>query len=475
MDIPAMILEQNPWWDRPEAIESDPMIRRYDQAPFRWRPGLVDDLETKASAVYTIRGPRRAGKSTALKLILREAVNAGRAGQVFYFSFDLAREHTLPVEVYREARRIRGTSGDGPWLVLWDEVSAVPDWPRAIKYLRDQTGARDDCLVLSGSSARDLRTAGERLPGRRGKVARPDRILLPMSFREWLAARGEHPPSDRPLRLHQLLEMTGPSRLREAVVALPRLERLFADYLVTGGFPEALHDFLNSGTIAESTIRVLWETAAGDLARWGRDRMTAFGLLDRVVRSAGSPISWNSLADDIDVASSKTAQEYVQLLADAFLLLQIHHWDTGRGRVSPKKQKKIYPADPLLSLIPSLLRPGAAGMDITRKVESLVAMTLFRAEEVEPVESMGLPRALFYTRTAAGSEIDFLVRSTRASIPVEVAYGEQTRKGKTIESMMRRFGRGVLVTRSTFEPDRDVRQIPAPLFCALLDSTGPSP
>jgi predicted AAA+ superfamily ATPase len=245
---------------------------------------------------------------------------------------------------------------------------------------------------------------------------------------------------------------------------------LLADYLVTGGFPEALSDFLRTQAVTEPTIRVLWETAAGDLSRWGRDRMTAFGLLDRIVRSAGSPVSWNSLAEDIDVASYKTAQEYVQLLADAFLLLQIHHWDTGRGRISPKKQKKIYPADPLLAFIPSLLRPGAAAPEVPRMIESLVAMTLFRTEETAPVEAMGLPRALHYSRNAAGNEIDFLVRSAGASLPVEVAWGEPPRKGKTIESIKRRFGRGILVTRSTFEPDADVRQVPASLFCALLDT-----
>jgi hypothetical protein len=36
-----------------------------------------------------------------------------------------------------------------------------------------------------------------------------------------------------------------------------------------------------------------------------------------------------------------------------------------RTLVSPKKQKKIYPADPLLSLIPSLLRPPGFDRPVT--------------------------------------------------------------------------------------------------------------
>jgi predicted AAA+ superfamily ATPase len=51
-----------------------------------------------------------------------------------------------------------------------DEISAAPDWQNAIEYLRDRGARLNDCFVLTGSSARDLKGGAERLPGRRGRA-----------------------------------------------------------------------------------------------------------------------------------------------------------------------------------------------------------------------------------------------------------------------------------------------------------------
>lgn len=42
------------------------------------------------------------------------------------------------------------------------------------------------CVVLTGSNAADLRRGVERLPGRRGGIKAPDKILLPLGFREYM-------------------------------------------------------------------------------------------------------------------------------------------------------------------------------------------------------------------------------------------------------------------------------------------------
>ena len=60
-----------------------------------------------------------------------------------------------------------------------------------MKNLRDQDATfREACVVLSGSSARDLRTATDDLADRRGGIADSDRLLLPMGFRAFCSALG---------------------------------------------------------------------------------------------------------------------------------------------------------------------------------------------------------------------------------------------------------------------------------------------
>lgn len=65
-------------------------------------------------------------------------------------------------EPVRAARR----GGAAGWERYWflDEITSVPAWPEAIKWLRDNTAFGDDCVVLTGSSARDLADAQKQHP-----------------------------------------------------------------------------------------------------------------------------------------------------------------------------------------------------------------------------------------------------------------------------------------------------------------------
>ena len=90
------------------------------------------------------------------------------------------------------------------WFI--DEITAITDgWPPAIKWLRDNDGRFAlDTVVLTGSSAANLTEAVKALAGRRGNAVNSDRILLPMSFRDFATIRfadapdrvGGCPPND---------------------------------------------------------------------------------------------------------------------------------------------------------------------------------------------------------------------------------------------------------------------------------------
>lgn len=184
-----------------------------------------------------------------------------------------------------------------------------------------------------------------------------------------------------------------------------------------GGFPGALQDFLTGSRVQEGTIRLLWDVVAGDLDRWGRDRLSGLKLLERTVRSLGSAVSWRTVAQDMGVASPETARDYVTLLAESFVLLVLYFWDRGGDGISLRKNKKVYFTDPLFAAVPRILEPGVREPDLAALVENVVAMALYRSEEREPVESFSLPRSLFYWRSHGDREVDFLVGTGTQKVP----------------------------------------------------------
>ena len=92
------------------------------------------------------------------------------------------------------------TPGDGRRYWFIDEITAIRDgWPPAIKSLRDNDRRFGlDTVILTGSSASNLTEAVKALAGRRGEAVDSDRILLPMSFRDFVEVRSGSDPDRFP-------------------------------------------------------------------------------------------------------------------------------------------------------------------------------------------------------------------------------------------------------------------------------------
>jgi len=459
--------EQNPWWRSPDAIASDRHITRAAGASFSWTPSLLDEIDLTKPYVYTIRGPRQVGKTTTLKFLIQRLIKGGNQWpRILYYSLDLEREPTAIVNIVNEAKALFPRE-EGRWCIFLDEISSVPNWQKGIKYLRDQTSAAEDCFVLTGSSATDIRRGAERLPGRRGTGARLDKILLPLCFRDFCLVQGIPGPTEPRLTLRELLMPESKDTLAEGIRYLPDLRRALEAYVVVGGFPAAVDDYLTTARVTEPTVRMLWDLVAGDVDRLGCDRFAAMKLLERVVRSLGTATSWRTLAEEIDVGGAQTAKRYAMVLSEAFAVLVLYFWDRGQGSISLRKNKKLYLVDPLFGSIPKVVQPGAVTVTTPAMVENVVGMALYRAGEREIVESFGFPQSLFYWRSHQGNEVDFLSVFRSEKIPVEVKY-QQTITGSDKLVIRNSFGKGLLLSRESLDLDDPVRVIPVPLFLWLL-------
>lgn len=460
------VAARNPWWADPNGLDRDPHLIRLARSPFHRSSPLLRTIRVDESNVYTLRGPHQVGKTTFLKQLAAQLIRDEHWDPrlVVYYPLDLAdRPRQLVDLVLRVKAAYPGGHGQR-WCFLLDEVSALADWQRGIKYLRDNTDAIEDCFVLTGSSARDIRRGGERLPGRRGPGSDLDKILLPLSFPEFLDATR---PGLRPKESFSLLGSTADdvvAALQPAVLLLDELQRALEEYARVGGFPSAVADFLHAGSVSGRTLGNLWDIVAGDVERWGRKRIETLRLLGRLTRSLGSPLDWHSLAVDMGV-SLPTASSYAELLADAFLLLIVYYRELD-GTVALRKGKKLYAVDPLIAEFPHHLE-GSGLPNLPAVVENVVAMALFRACEADLVESFRLPQALCFWRTSRDREIDFLAGQRPQQTPVEVKYQNRVGAQDTL-TIRNALGRGIVLSRHDIELGGQVLIVPTALFLATL-------
>lgn len=467
MAIPdAQILHLNPWWGNPAAIERDPKIRALATRRFHWDPPALDAIEVDLRRVHTLRGPRQVGKSTTAKRLIKQLLERGER-RVLYFSFDLATAHTDIADVVQRARQLH-PDPDGPWYLFLDEVTTIADWQLGVKYVVDNGPSDQDFILCTGSSARKV--GSEQLPGRKG--AGRHYLQLPVSFRDFCVyAMGISLP-DATLTPGQMLTPEGVRVLRQFNLASVDLARAWRAYQEVGGFPAAVEDYLEHGEVSPETVEMLWDIIAGDVRSLGRSDVATLKMLERVGRSLGAPLAWESLAEDMDV-SQPTARDYVQLLSESFMLLTLFAWDMSGKGLSARKQRKVYYIDPLLGAVGPRLVPGSRIPDPDALRENLVGIGLYRGATERLVQVDPVMGALGFWKSGRGTELDFIVAESAPGVrgdrlPVEVKGDSASGIANARRSISPVFGRGIIVTNSLLDLEHDIPAVPAPVFVAAL-------
>ncbi len=390
----------------------------------------------------------------------------GGARRVLYLSCDLLAGYQDLIGILERARQIH-PDPDGAWHLFLDEVSSVKDWQRAIKWAWDQGLTRGDFILLTGSSARDVRAGTEKLPGRRGQGA--DFLQLPMSFRDFCAvAEGISLPEA--IGVDDLVSPYGRSVLNTAYSSFPGLDRALQAYMIVGGYPAAVKDHLAAeGTVRAETVRMLWDVIAGDIGAIRYDKAAALKLLEEVSVSLGAPLTWSHSSKAMGLSDPEAARNYTERLAENFVLMSVYYWDVS-GSFAPRKQRKVYFMDPLFSAIPLEFSPGARRPAIAGVVENMVAVGLYRSAATSLVQAEPEPGSLGYWKSSNGRELDFVVPSkTSNRFAVEVKGDADSALAHARAAISRSFKRGVVVSRTRYAWDSEVPVIPAAVLLAVLN------
>lgn len=456
----------NAWWRDPGWERKDRDLRALAATTLDYDPSPLSDV--LPDGLYVLRGPRRVGKSLEIKRAISRLIQSGvEPRRIIHFACDeLGRGDLQRLVNAALAVLTRGLEGERYWFL--DEITSVPAWPEAIKWLRDNTAFGDDCVVLTGSSARDLADAQKQLAGRLGGAGHSDRLLLPMGFRRFAQAMGlEELPQPQPVMACEFMSGEVDAAFNQLLPWLDVLLSTWELYLRVGGFPRAVSDQIAHGDVRTDFLRALWDvTTAGEALRGaGTSPAQVQAMLARLTRSLASPLAIESLRSDIGVESHHTAKARLQDLIFAYLAWPCHRREGNTPKLSA--QSKYYFIDPLLARMASLRSHGAlAEADASVLTEQQLGIELLRNIEREQPGSYAHFSDVMYQRTS-GKEVDFCgPRIGKLGFEGKYIDTGWKREALTVRAAL---GTGVLATRGLLDTSGDVWAVPAPFIAWMLN------
>ncbi|MEX2527850.1 MAG: AAA family ATPase [Gemmatimonadota bacterium] len=468
-EIDSELSAANPWWRDPHGWQdADVQLRTARTSPLAYDPRPLDDLTP--GGLYILRGPRRVGKSTALKKLIARRLEAGAPPRsILHISVEGRTAQDL-VDIVRRANTtwLRGDPGQRLWVI--DEITSLKGpWPESVKRLRDSDAHFSaDTVILTGSSATKFEEARKQLAGRR-HAERSDRTLFQMGFRDVCRALGIELPASPTVAPATLGD---PEFVRGAVEDLrPWLSELidaWDRYLLVGGYPQAVEFELSAphGKADVALRDALWDVIQGDAFEGSELSPTQTQIILRSIASSlNSLYSVEGLAAAINVAHA-TAGARLDALRRAFIAFPVHR-EQGLAP-KPQAQAKWYFTDPRLARLASEFGAGSPP-DMTALSEQQIAVALLRALEAESPGAAIRHDTLLYYRSRTRAEIDF-VSPAFAHTCVESKFVNRSwgRAFQTIEASGRRTG--IVATRSGTNKHVGGWALPAGLVAYLIGS-----
>jgi len=261
--------------------------------------------------------------------------------------------------------------------VVLDELHKMRKWKSYLKGIYDAEGVSTPILV-TGSARLDLaRKMGDSLAGRY------------FSFRL-------HPLTLKELKGHG------------------HRDEMFDRLLSQGGFPEPFFT-------EEEYFYPRWQRSHLDIIlrqdlldlEQVRQIVGIETLVELLRQRVGSPVSYQSLAEDLQVDQT-TVKRWIAILENLFVIFKITPWHRNVAR-SLLKAPKYYFYD-----------NGQVIGDAGIKLENLVAAALLREVHFEE-DARGRRMKLHYLRNKDGEEVDFAVsESGRVTLMIEVKWDDAT-------------------------------------------------
>lgn len=439
MDLSAIVL-QNPWWKDPLSINGDrKVVTALNSNPQYLYPFKDENL--------LIIGPRQAGKTTFIKLAIRDLIINKKVNpkNIIFLSCDLVdnRDDILRALLLFEEQADRKSVR----YIFLDEISFVKDWNSLVLGLFNSGFLDNKRIYLTGSSSVSL--LKETFPGR--DISKT--VFLPLQFREYFDVfYGKIPVNEEKVDLENVRQTY--ERSLQLMPYINDLNNALSSYVITGGLLGPSFSFQSTRKDPlDSLFETYRDASIGDVARLERSQRFFREILNALIASYSSRISANSIARNTSIGSHKTVESYIELMEQLFLIRTFYL--ERDGKLMPRSNRKIYFVDPFIYRVLKLYSTGNPEYrenEVSKIIEGIVGIHL-----------SNLSKNVCYQHTKSGKEVDFVING----VCIEVKWGNRDTRDLYCE-------KGYLLTRDAIPwLTADKASIPTSIFLYMNSAMNP--
>ena len=370
---------------------------------------ILENIDYKSKEIVDLVGPRRSGKSSILKLIIKRLK---LRDNFLYINFEdpFFITHNNPEIIEEIIAVFREYFNSDLKYLFFDEIQEIKQWEKVVRKLRDGEKFK---IFITGSSSKLL--SGEISSLITGRHISYN--VFPLSFFEFLIFKG--------MRI---------DKKRDIILKDKKILKMFDAYLKIGGFPEA---------VLTKNIELL-KNYFYDILQ--KDVMTRHDIRDKdvlekiaiyLLSNSGNIASMESIKTAFNISFSAT-QSYLKYFEESFLIFKLPQFSYSLKKQS-KALKKIYSIDIGLSNAVSFKFSADKG----RMLENAVFLELKNQDN-----------EIYYYKTRKNLEVDFLLKyKTEIKELIQVCYTIEDKKTKQreIKSLLEamdelKFKRGLILT-----------------------------
>ena len=385
--------------------------RKIDAALLSW-------AKKKDRKPMLLRGARQVGKSSAVRNLAKSFNNYVEVNfdedkdvHVLFEKFNSPQEICEQLSLFYKQEITAGET-----LVFFDEIQSCPTALAKLRYFYEKYPQLH--LIAAGSL---LEFAIEEMPSFAvGRIR--SLYLYPFSFEEFMLAKNEK------MLINAYRKATGKNPLSEPIHK--ELIKLLKIFIITGGMPEAVAKYIESGSLLESqtVIDDLIATFKSDFAKY-KKRMPSVHI-EHVFESVVNQIDGKFVYEQVGFLNNIQVKQSLELLIMAGLVIPITHSSANGiplGADANFKRRRMLLLDTGMFL--RMLSFDASKIitaDDFKTINMGALAEMFVGLEILKASLCHTQQQLYYwhrEKKQSNAQVDYLVQKDNQIIPIEVKSG----------------------------------------------------